>query len=134
MTLGVRAIVENSDGQVLLVRHTYVSGLDLPGGGVEKDEPALTALRRELLEEAGVALNGTAVLLGIYSNQPNFRNDHVLVYHIAADAWKQVTPTQKNEIHESLWIDPIRPPKDITPGNKQRLQEFYKNLEPCLYW
>ena len=26
MTLGVRGLVENSDGQILLVRHTYISG------------------------------------------------------------------------------------------------------------
>ncbi|MEM9842987.1 MAG: NUDIX domain-containing protein, partial [Pseudomonadota bacterium] len=36
MTLGVRAIVENAEGQVLLVRHTYTPGLYLPGGGVER--------------------------------------------------------------------------------------------------
>ena len=56
MTLGVRALVERSDGKVLLVRHTYTKGLYLPGGGVEKGEIASVSLLRELKEEGGVEL------------------------------------------------------------------------------
>jgi 8-oxo-dGTP pyrophosphatase MutT (NUDIX family) len=44
MTLGVRAAVENADGHVFMVRHTYINGWFMPGGGIEKDEPALEAL------------------------------------------------------------------------------------------
>ena len=35
MTLGVRAVVIDANDRVFLVRHTYVSGWYLPGGGVE---------------------------------------------------------------------------------------------------
>jgi len=31
MTLGVRAAVENADGQVFMVRHTYMPGWFMPG-------------------------------------------------------------------------------------------------------
>ena len=34
MTLGVRAVVIDDAGRVFLVRHTYVAGWHLPGGGV----------------------------------------------------------------------------------------------------
>src|ERR1700744_583683 len=35
MTLGVRAIVVDGEGKVFLVKHSYVAGWHLPGGGVE---------------------------------------------------------------------------------------------------
>ena len=134
MTLGVRAIVENASGQVVLVRHSYTPGLYLPGGGVERGEPALHALKRELIEEAGVEMTGDAQLVGIYSNHAVFKNDHVLLYLIKSNQWKPCTRTSRGEINESLWIDPKHPPDDITPGNGRRLREIYNGASRCLYW
>lgn len=38
LTLGVRAIVLNDAGELLLVKHTYLNGWYLPGGRVDKGE------------------------------------------------------------------------------------------------
>ena len=55
MTLGVRAVVLDGENRVFLVRHTYVPGWSLPGGGVEVGETFVTSLAREL-EEEGLSL------------------------------------------------------------------------------
>ena len=54
MTLGVRGVVLDSDNKVFLVKHTYISGWHLPGGGVEVGETFLDALMRELVEEGRI--------------------------------------------------------------------------------
>ncbi len=43
ITFGVRAAVLTEAGEVFLIRHTYVPGWQLPGGGVEVGETALQA-------------------------------------------------------------------------------------------
>lgn len=132
MTLGVRAIVENERGEVVLVRHTYVDGFYLPGGGVEKNETSLQALERELEEEAGLQLTSGAELIGVFSNHANMRNDHVLVYF--AKNWTSVTLIDRGEIAEVVWVDPRHPPDDATAGTKRRLAEHYGNADQSLYW
>lgn len=132
MTLGVRAIVEDRDGRILLVRHTYVDGLFLPGGGVERGEPAEHALERELVEEAGVKLQAAPALVGIYSNHKIFRNDHVLLYRVYD--WQQVAATSRGEIAERLWVDPGHLPDDATAATRRRVVELYGDEGPDLYW
>src|SRR5215218_1107425 len=80
LTLGVRAAVISPANEVFLVKHTYVPGWHLPGGGVEASETALAALVRELLEEACIELAGEPPLYGIYFNKRASRRDHVLLY------------------------------------------------------
>jgi ADP-ribose pyrophosphatase YjhB (NUDIX family) len=51
---GVRAIILNDRGEVLLQRRTDLKCWGLPSGSVEIDETALEALNREVLEETGL--------------------------------------------------------------------------------
>src|SRR3954449_2056101 len=84
LTLGVRALVIDPQGRVLLVKHSYVSGWHLPGGGVETGEPIHGALARELLEEGGITALEPPVLQGLYFNSRVSRRDHVALFVIRA--------------------------------------------------
>ncbi len=134
LTIGVRAAVENEDGKVMMVRHTYTTGWFLPGGGLEKNEPAIEAIRRELVEEAGILLEATPLLFGVYSNHPNFRNDHVILYRVPLGFWQAGTATSRGEIAETAWVDPMNPPEGTTPGNARRLKELYGGTPIEAFW
>src|SRR5947209_20623570 len=81
VTLGVRAILRDKQGRVLLVRHTYVPGWYLPGGAVDPGETVGEALAREVLEEANIRVVGTPRLIGIYFNRRG-RSDHVVLFEV----------------------------------------------------
>lgn len=134
MTLGARAIVENVDGKVLLVRHTYTKGLYLPGGGVEGGETVEQTIRKELQEEAGIHVSGTPVQMGLYSNHRIMRNDHVILFRIRATDWAQTGAPDAREISEIVWCDPLNPPLDATPATKRRLQEVFGDADGSEYW
>src|SRR4249919_2956752 len=80
MTLGVRAIVIDPQGRVFLVKHSYVAGWHMPGGGVEPGETALDALIRELAEEGNIEPTAPPALHGVFFNGKVSRRDHVVVY------------------------------------------------------
>lgn len=123
MTLGVRGAAVNRAGHVLLVRHTYLAGWWLPGGGVERGETAEQALVREMREEAGVMLTAPARLVSVHSNERFFRGDHVLVFRI--DAFEAGERTSRGEIEATGWFDPLDPPADLNRGTRARLMEMF---------
>lgn len=134
MTLGVRGIVENASGEILLVHHTYMSGWFLPGGGVERGEPCIKALRKELQEEGGIILCGTPALIGVFSNHASFRNDHVLLYHVPHTIWQPGKVTAHREIAQIMWCQPDDLPEDTTPATRARIRDFYSEADPTPYW
>jgi ADP-ribose pyrophosphatase YjhB (NUDIX family) len=132
MTLGVRGIVTDAEGRVLLVRHTYVGGWFLPGGGVERDEVALVSLARELAEEGGVEVTAPAVLLGLYSSAPQFANDHVLVYRVTH--WRACATASDGEIAERGFFALDGLPPGVGKGTRARLDECFRGAPQATHW
>src|ERR1700730_2615509 len=56
LTVGVRGAVFDGSGRVFLVKHSYVDGWHLPGGGGERGETLRDALELELIEEGKIRL------------------------------------------------------------------------------
>ena len=94
MTMGVRAACFDAAGRIFLVRHSYVPGWHMPGGGIERGETALEALAKEMREEGNLALGAPPRLLQIYFNRQTSRRDHVLLYR--CDGVTQTAPRLKD--------------------------------------
>ena len=123
MTLGVRGLVTDADGRVLLIEHTYVSGWHLPGGGVDRGESTEAALVRELVEEAGVRAIGRPRLVSIHDNGAKFPGDHVLLYRVTE--WEPVEATSRVEIRQVAFFPRRELPEGVTPGTRRRIAEVF---------
>ena len=130
-TLGVRAIIFNQENKVLLVKHHYIQGWYLPGGGVDKAENFIQALKRELDEELGISVDKINSLLGIYTNNYELKNDHIAIFVITEFS---VTPKQSHELEEYGYFDLDNLPETISPGTRKRLLEYQKLKEIDFIW
>jgi ADP-ribose pyrophosphatase YjhB (NUDIX family) len=132
LTLGVRGLVLDEAGRVLLVEHTYTPGWHMPGGGVERGETAEQALARELVEEAGVEPAGRPRLVSVHSNHGHFRGDHVLLYRV--DLWRPRPATSRGEIRAVDWFAPDALPETVTAGTRRRIAEALGPAEGDPHW
>lgn len=132
MTLGVRAVATDSEGRVLLVRHTYLAGWWLPGGGVDRGETTQDAAVRELREETGLVATTSPRLISVHSNERFFRGDHVLVF--AVDAYEVGERTSHGEIAEIGWFHPDALPQDTHRATRVRIEEIFKGRAVDAAW
>lgn len=133
MTLGVRAIVLNKDNEILLVRHTYVPGWHLPGGGVETHETVEQALVKELKEEAGIVLKAPPKLLGLYKNKHASKRDHVVLF-LCRDFKKTGSHKPDFEIAEIGFFSLGQLPSATVPSVLHRLDEVLNGKKISQYW
>ncbi len=134
MTLGVRILVHDRDeNRVILVKHTYVDGWHLPGGGVEAGETVLAALDRELREETGVAATSPPRIYALYFNRQASRRDHVALY-IVEEFSKVVefAPTVEISAAEFFVLDQL--PDEISPSTARRIDEVIGGIDVSAYW
>lgn len=133
MTLGVRAVVIDPAGRVFLVRHTYVSGWYLPGGGVEVGQTFEAALAMELREEGRILLTGAPKLHGVFLNDHVSIRDHVAVY-VVREFSQDRLPEPNKEIAETGFFALDALPVDTTEGTRQRLAEIFEGKPVIPTW
>lgn len=132
LTLGVRAACFDESGRVFLVRHTYVPGWYMPGGGVERREDALEALVRELREEGNLELTEQPRLFQVYFNRQTSPRDHVLFY--VAKVRQAGMRRPDREIADSGFFPLDDLPEDAPPATLRRLKEVQGELPVAATW
>ena len=122
ITLGVRGLVIDEGRRVFLVKHSYVSGWHMPGGGVEPGETTLDALIRELAEEGNIEPTAPPALHGLFFNDKVSHRDHVVVY-VLREFRQTAAPVPNCEIiaHGFFKLDEL--PNDTTAGTRARIIE-----------
>ena len=133
MTLGVRALVIDEQGRIFLVKHSYVSGWHLPGGGVEAGETLEQAVVRELREEANIEITEPPQLHGIFFNDRMSRRDHVALFVVRA--FRQLAaPVPDREIVAHGFFAVDRLPNDTTAGTRARIIEVLGGAPMSARW
>jgi 8-oxo-dGTP pyrophosphatase MutT (NUDIX family) len=128
---GASAVVEDAEGRVLLVRHSYMAGWALPGGGVGRGEPPEAAVLRELKEEVGLSQSAAPELIGLYSRKLLWFANIIALYRVR-DARIAFRPNL--EIREIMFCDPASPPPNTQLGTSRRLSELAGRSPPSPYW
>ncbi len=133
LTIGVRALVIDAQGRVFLVKHSYVAGWHLPGGGVEPGETLAAALARELREEGNIELTAPAALFAIYFNRRVSRRDHVALYVVRS--FRQSAPPRPNrEILAHGFFDVEALPQSTTAATRRRIAEVFAGNTAAEFW
>jgi ADP-ribose pyrophosphatase YjhB (NUDIX family) len=134
MTLGVRGLIhDRASNSVFLIRHTYVPGWQLPGGGVELGETMIEALARELSEEGNIALTAPPVLKSMHFNRRASRRDHVGLYLV--EQFNQTAPKLPDREIAAAGFFPLdRLPEGTTPATLRRLAEIFGGAAASPYW
>ncbi|AWN44063.1 NUDIX domain-containing protein [Methylobacterium durans] len=135
MTLGVRGVAIDPSGRVCLVRHTYVAGWHLPGGGVEPGETALDAMTREFREEAEIRPDPATPLRlhGFYRNTAAAGRDHVALY-VAPVFTVERAKAPDREIAACAFFPLDALPEDATRATRARLDEIRNGTPPDALW
>ena len=132
MTLGVRGLCLKGE-TVFLIRHTYVPGWQLPGGGVETGETLRVTLDKELMEEGNIRLTAEPQLFQVYFNRRMSKRDHVALY-ICRD-FEQVSPKHPDhEIAESGFFPIHALPEGTTRATRERIEEVLHGRSPSQDW
>jgi 8-oxo-dGTP diphosphatase len=127
--VAVTGFVTDDDGRVLLVR-VAARGWEMPGGQVENGEDLVDALRREVREESGCAVDA-ARLVGIYTRL----TPPQMVLHLFRCRYLDGEARPGEEaVPEVGWFDPDEARRLVTqPPSAQRLADALAGGDAVVY-
>jgi ADP-ribose pyrophosphatase YjhB (NUDIX family) len=132
MTMGVRAACFDEAGRLFLVRHSYITGWHMPGGGVERHETVEQALEKELREEGNLTMTDRPQLFQVYLNKLVSNRDHIAFYRVGV---LQSAPRKPDrEIVECGFFALDELPPGTSQATHSRLKEIRGETPPAQYW
>ncbi|HEY8597130.1 MAG TPA: NUDIX domain-containing protein [Thermomicrobiales bacterium] len=133
ITPGVRAIIRDGAGRLLMQRRSDFGTWGLPAGGMELDESVTTALAREVVEETGLRVI-RATPFGIYSDPkyavtyPN--GDQIQPFTLAflVEEWSGEPVADGDESLQLAFfaLDALPPDEQIHPPHRKTLLDFQR--------
>ena len=133
LTLGVRGLVIDEQDRVFLVKHTYIRGWHLPGGGVEPGETVLDALARELREEGNIELLDTPTQFGVYFQATVSGRDHVVLF-VVQRFRQPAPPVPDREIMAHGFFPRDGLPEDTGTATRARIAEVMTGAPVSPHW
>ncbi|MDQ0917065.1 NUDIX hydrolase [Paenibacillus sp. V4I5] len=128
--IGAAAVILDSEGRVLLVKHSYgKNNWDLPGGKAEENESAEETAKREVHEEVGLEV-GIGQLTGIYYD-PNYDMHHFVF--IASNDNNQIPQPSSPEILECRFCSRDELPKPISDFTCKRIEDALNHERQHLF-
>ncbi|WP_371477402.1 NUDIX domain-containing protein [Kitasatospora sp. NBC_00315] len=117
------ALIRDRHGRILLVDPVYKDGWDLPGGMLEDEEPAV-ALRREIDEELGLAVEvGRLLAVDTVPAATHGRTILALLYagHVAGEFDPAALTLQSSEIRAADFLPEEQALALLPPAERRRL-------------
>lgn len=118
---GTRVLAFDTDGRLLLIRHSYGNNSwMLPFGGIGRGEEPLAAARRELAEEVALALADPHCLAIV--TEPLYGTTNRV--HLFSGRAAGALAIDGREIVEAGFFAPHALPADLSPALRRNLPEW----------
>jgi 8-oxo-dGTP diphosphatase len=131
----VVAVIVDTDEQVLLTKRSvppFQGEWVMPGGKIDLGEPIVEALKREVLEEVGLAVE-VGRLIDVFEHvTPGADNYHfIIIYYLCAPLHCDLDHN-RDEVEEARWVSRYELAKYKMPAGARFILSklFPENLDP----
>jgi len=131
-TRGVKVMLFNGRGELLLVRNSYGNRAAwlLPGGGIRPFEAPAKAAARELKEETGLAADRLA-LRSVHHSEAEGKRDTVHLFTATANG---APKPDGREVEEARFFALEALPDATSPATRRRIDEYQGKREIGTGW
>ena len=131
-TRGVKVMVFNGTGELLLVRNAYGRShlFVLPGGGIGRSETTAHAAAREVREETGVTAAALAPV-SIHLSQAEGKRDTI---HLFTAVTNDAPKADRVEVEEARFFALDALPKNVSAATLRRIAEYRGERPVSEFW